>query len=74
MDTSRRIFLGALLLASGAGVALAQEAAAADDAPLVISMSGDIMLGTTFPSVMLPPNEGRDVLRDAGPDRPRPAP
>ena len=68
MNTSRRIFLGALLLASGAGVALAQEeAAAASDAPLVISMSGDIMLGTTFPSVMLPPNEGRDVLRDAGP-------
>ena len=31
---------------------------------LVIAMTGDIMMGTTFPSVQLPPNEGRDVFRD----------
>ena len=32
---------------------------------LTISMTGDIMMGTTFPSVMLPANEGRDLFRDA---------
>ena len=66
MNTSRRMVLGVLLAACGAGATLAQEADAAT-APLVISMSGDIMLGTTWPSEMLPPNEGRDVFRDAGP-------
>jgi poly-gamma-glutamate capsule biosynthesis protein CapA/YwtB (metallophosphatase superfamily) len=32
---------------------------------LNIAMTGDIMMGTTFPSVMLPANEGRDLFRDA---------
>lgn len=32
---------------------------------LTIALVGDIMMGTTFPSVMLPPNKGRDLFRDA---------
>ena len=34
---------------------------------LTIAMVGDIMMGTTFPSVMLPENQGRDIFRDAKP-------
>ena len=29
---------------------------------LTIAMTGDIMMGTTFPSNQLPPNEGRDIF------------
>ena len=32
---------------------------------LNIAMTGDIMMGTTYPSIMLPANEGRDLFRDA---------
>ena len=32
---------------------------------LNIAMVGDIMMGTTHPSIMLPANEGRDLFRDA---------
>lgn len=32
---------------------------------LNIAMTGDVMMGTTFPSIMLPVNEGRDLFRDA---------
>ena len=32
---------------------------------LHIAMTGDIMMGTTFPSIMLPANDGRDLFRDA---------
>ena len=32
---------------------------------LTIAMTGDVMMGTTFPSVMLPANDGRDLFRDA---------
>ena len=32
---------------------------------LNIAMTGDIMMGTTFPSIMLPANDGRDLFRDA---------
>ena len=32
---------------------------------LNIAMTGDVMMGTTFPSIMLPANEGRDLFRDA---------
>ena len=28
-------------------------------------MTGDVMMGTTFPSIMLPANDGRDLFRDA---------
>ncbi len=31
---------------------------------LVIAMTGDIMMGTTFPTVKLPAADGRDVFRD----------
>ena len=32
---------------------------------LTIAMVGDIMMGTTFPSVMLPNNNGADLFKDA---------
>ena len=32
---------------------------------LTIAMTGDVMMGTTFPSIMLPANDGRDLFRDA---------
>ena len=32
---------------------------------LNIAMTGDIMMGTTYPSMMLPANDGRDLFRDA---------
>lgn len=31
---------------------------------LTLALCGDIMMGTTYPSVQLPPNDGRDVFRD----------
>lgn len=31
---------------------------------LTIAMTGDIMMGTTFPSISLPPNDGRDIFMD----------
>ena len=31
---------------------------------MTISMTGDIMMGTTYPKIELPPNEGRDVFMD----------
>ena len=31
---------------------------------LTIAMTGDIMMGTTFPSNQLPPNDGRDIFID----------
>lgn len=31
---------------------------------ITIAMTGDIMMGTTFPKVQLPANEGRDLFRD----------
>ena len=34
---------------------------------LTIAMTGDIMMGTTFPSQMLPTNNGADIFRDAKP-------
>ena len=32
---------------------------------LTISMVGDIMMGTTFPSMMLPENDGKQLFKDA---------
>ena len=32
---------------------------------LTIAMTGDVMMGTTFPSIMLPANDGRDLFKDA---------
>jgi poly-gamma-glutamate capsule biosynthesis protein CapA/YwtB (metallophosphatase superfamily) len=34
---------------------------------LTIAMVGDVMMGTTYPSMMLPQNEGKDLFRDAAP-------
>jgi poly-gamma-glutamate capsule biosynthesis protein CapA/YwtB (metallophosphatase superfamily) len=34
---------------------------------LTIAMVGDIMMGTTYPSLMIPENEGRGLFRDAAP-------
>ena len=34
---------------------------------LTVAMCGDIMMGTTFPSVQLPANGGADLFKDAGP-------
>ncbi len=37
---------------------------AADGDTLTVAMTGDIMMGTTFPKVQLPPNEGRELFVD----------
>lgn len=34
---------------------------------LTVAMSGDIMMGTTYPTVRLPANEGRDLFQDTAP-------
>ena len=34
---------------------------------LTIALTGDIMMGTTYPGVSLPANEGRDLFRDVKP-------
>lgn len=34
---------------------------------LTISLSGDIMMGTTYPNTALPPNDGRDLFADVKP-------
>ena len=34
---------------------------------LSVAMCGDIMMGTTFPSVQLPSNDGAELFKDAGP-------
>ena len=31
---------------------------------LTVSMVGDVMMGTTFPSIMLPANDGQDLFND----------
>ena len=35
--------------------------------PLTIAVCGDIMMGTTFPTVRLPENGGKNLFNDAGP-------
>ena len=32
---------------------------------LTVAMVGDIMMGTTFPSMMLPENDGKQLFKDA---------
>ena len=39
--------------------------AAAQTDTLTIAMVGDVMMGTTYPSMMLPENEGKDLFKDA---------
>jgi poly-gamma-glutamate capsule biosynthesis protein CapA/YwtB (metallophosphatase superfamily) len=43
---------------------MATSVAAQKDS-LTISMVGDVMMGTTYPSIMLPANNGADLFRDA---------
>jgi len=38
---------------------------AAQSDTLTIAMVGDVMMGTTYPSMMLPENEGKDLFKDA---------
>ena len=40
-------------------------AATANAQELTISMVGDVMMGTTYPSIMLPANDGHDLFVDA---------
>ncbi len=40
------------------------ESEISDTDTLTIAVCGDIMMGTTFPSVQLPANDGRDIFRD----------
>lgn len=46
--------------------ALSVKAQAAGDT-LTLAFTGDIMMGTTFPSVQLPANEGKDLFAHAAP-------
>lgn len=41
------------------------SSAAAQTDTLTIAMVGDVMMGTTYPSRMLPENEGKDLFNDA---------
>ncbi len=34
---------------------------------MTIAMCGDIMMGTTYPEIQLPPNDGRDLFKDTKP-------
>jgi len=45
---------------------LSFSSVAAQQDTLTIAMVGDVMMGTTFPSLMLPQNEGKDLFKDAG--------
>ena len=57
----RRTFLALLMLLCCTAVpAVAQTT----DSLLTIAMCGDIMMGTTYPTVRLPQNEGRDIFAD----------
>ena len=49
-----------LVLALAAVTAPAQEA----DSLLTVAMCGDIMMGTTYPTVRLPQNDGADIFTD----------
>jgi poly-gamma-glutamate capsule biosynthesis protein CapA/YwtB (metallophosphatase superfamily) len=44
---------------------LSFSCAAAQTDTLTIAMVGDVMMGTTYPSMMLPENEGKDLFKDA---------
>ena len=40
---------------------------AADNDTLTVALTGDVMMGTTYPSVQLPPDEGRQLFVDVAP-------
>ncbi|MCR5159477.1 MAG: CapA family protein [Prevotella sp.] len=70
LNISRKIFTPLSLsfiifhLSFRAQPAVAQPAPAQSDT-LTIAMVGDVMMGTTFPSMMLPEDEGRQLFKDA---------
>lgn len=43
------------------------NAAAQDNDTITVAVCGDIMMGTTYPTVRLPENDGRDLFKDVGP-------
>ena len=47
--------------------AVCQAFAQSQGRQLHLAFTGDIMMGTTFPSVQLPPQEGRQLFVDAAP-------
>ena len=53
----RRHILSFLFIACGTIAGYAQT--------LIVAMTGDVMMGTTYPSMMLPANNGADLFRDA---------
>ena len=53
----RRHVLSFLLITCGTIAGYAQT--------LTVAMTGDVMMGTTYPSMMLPANNGADLFRDA---------
>ncbi|MCR5710313.1 MAG: CapA family protein [Bacteroidales bacterium] len=53
-----------MLAAAASAPAQVQAPAPASDSLLTIAMCGDIMMGTTYPTVRLPENEGRDIFSD----------
>lgn len=52
----KKLFVGLLLMATASAVA--------QDSLLTIAMTGDIMMGTTFPTEMLPASDGANLFRD----------
>ena len=60
----KRTLLILLLLVMPRLAAQAQEPAPGSDSLLTIAMCGDIMMGTTYPTVRLPQNDGADIFSD----------
>ena len=58
----KKTFLSALL-----ALAAFTAGAQTQKETLQVAFTGDIMMGTTFPSVQLPPQEGRQLFVDAAP-------
>ena len=60
----RRTLLTFLLALSCIAATAPKVSAQETDSLLTIAMCGDIMMGTTYPTVRLPQNEGRDIFSD----------
>ena len=56
----KKLLLLGLLMAT----TVSARTSKSDADTLTIAMTGDIMMGTTFPTVQLPANDGRDIFRD----------
>lgn len=59
-DKMKKLFLLSLLMAT----TISAHTTKSNADTLTIAMTGDIMMGTTFPTVQLPANNGRDIFRD----------